>query len=108
MRIIPYRVSHLCIEVFAIVGVVSKLAGEAVYACPVVRDAQPNTGGGGEGIHIYSRLPPCRTVDTLRELAGADGMQVLSLIILPFIADIVIGERGNAVGDARQFVVVVP
>ena len=47
MLIIPYRVSHLCVEVFAIVGVVSKLAGEAVYACPVVRDAQPNTGGGG-------------------------------------------------------------
>ena len=110
MRIIPYRVSHLCVEVFAIVGVVSKLAGETVYAFPVVRDAQPNTGGGGEGIHIYSRLPPCRTVDTLRELAGADGMQVFNLIILPFIfiADIVIGERGNAVGDARQFVVVVP
>ena len=110
MRIIPYRVSHLCVEVFAIVGVVSKLAGEAVYACPVVRDAQPNTGGGGEGIHIYSRLSPCRTVDTLRELAGADGMQVFNLIILPFIfiADIVIGKRGDAVGDARQLVVVVP
>ena len=107
MRLIPYRVSHLRIEVPAIVGVVSKLAGEAVYACPVTRDAQPNTGGGGEGINIYSRLPPCRTVDTLRELAGADGMQVLSLIIL-LIADIVIGERGNAVGDARQFVVVLP
>ena len=37
-------------------------------------------------------------------------MQVFNLIILPFIfiADIVIGKRGNAVGDARQFVVVVP